>query len=501
MAIRPLSLVRELIGGPQRLVRYFTNVVASTLEPTVDSGHGDYRFYDKLRRGKAKGLELSGLLAKPLYSKVAAWVLGSPPIFRTENEAAQERLTDWWTEWHPRILSAYEDALGLGDCYLVVNPDLSLVIKPPHVVRPIVNPDDFSDIIGWEIREVYKHPTDVGNTMIITDRYTATQRDRRVEVNGRIVEDRTYPNFAGRVPVIHMPNLRYADQMFGTSEAESLIELFHRYGETIEAALDGHKRQGRPTPTIERLGSERDVKAFWDQYGKTRTIIQPDGSTVTENYLEFDADKVVTLGGDATFNWKSPASFTGDTSNLLGLLFYLYVQHSEMPEWVLGNAIASSMASARTQVEPLVKFVEKKRGLARFWVNELAQVALAFMGVADTVVQDVDLSVRWETLTNEDGTLTLSAIQWLYSEGMIDKETAVQLAPVEIENPAEAIERAEQEREARDERERQDSMDRALAQARQNASADEDTPDTDSADQDTARRDVEARPVALQRAG
>ena len=75
MAANLKQKLTELIGGSGRIRLRQINGYA----PTKDFSTADYRYWDSARRGKARGLEISGLLLKPLASKVAAWVLGSAP--------------------------------------------------------------------------------------------------------------------------------------------------------------------------------------------------------------------------------------------------------------------------------------------------------------------------------------------------------------------------------------------------------------------------------------
>ncbi|MFN8451033.1 MAG: hypothetical protein U0521_21260 [Anaerolineae bacterium] len=51
-----------------------------------DFSAADYRYWDRARRAKAKGLEIGGLLLKPLASK-AAWVLGDAPQWSVSGRA------------------------------------------------------------------------------------------------------------------------------------------------------------------------------------------------------------------------------------------------------------------------------------------------------------------------------------------------------------------------------------------------------------------------------
>lgn len=450
-----LSRASEILGV-QRTIRSIL-MFASQLSARVDAGVGDYEFWDKARYGKISGLELSGLLLKPLFSKVAAWVMGKPPKFKVgDNDDATQALEAWVGDNFPKILSAYEDSVAVGDWYLVINPDLTVVAKPPDAVRPLVADNDFSNVIGWQVDETYPHPTEPGRTMRIQDQYTATKRTRTVWMDSAQMSVQTFPVFINRVPVVHIPNNRSANELFGKSEAIALPTMLHRYGEILDAAMEGNMRQGRPTPVVEKMGSPAQVDKFWEKYGKTRTKDLADGTTESEEYIEFDADRVMTLGGDATFNWKSPAPFTGDTGRLLELLYYLYLEHTELPEWVLGSAIASSQASANTQVEPLVKFIEKKRTQCG-WLIEVCEIVLAFMSVYDVKVRTEDkVTIQWEDMTRKDGNLIQTTIAWALEKGLILPETALRLAPIDVENPEEEVKKAEkkadEDRDAFDER-------------------------------------------------
>lgn len=460
----------EMIGAPHRVITRFSRInQRSTV--TRDIGQADYAFWDKARRGKAKGLEISGLFLKPLENKVATWVLGRAPEVKFENEKAAEEFTDWLTRNHSYLLAAYREAVGLGDCYLVVNADLTVTVIPPDVVTPIVDERDYSKIIGWQIREVYPHPSESSKQMVITDRYTATQRTRTIFLNGAQVESQVFPNLIGRIPVIHIANNKGTNETFGRPEAQALITMLHEYGQVLAAALEGNKRQGRPTPVISALGDKANVNAFWARYGKTQTRTLPDGTTETTEYLEWDADQLMTLGGDATFDWKSPAPFTSDTTAILQILFYLTVQHSELPEWVFGNAIQSSKASAETQVDPFTKFIEAKQGAVNRWFLQVIEVVMAYISlfeVSATVARDDQPTIEWPALTEKDGRLTLDTLIWAQEKNLLPDAQALGLAPIDVDNPDEAVEQAREEAKEKQE-EFEARQDQNIRQAEANA--------------------------------
>lgn len=446
--------VKELIGQTSAWV-YRRRIYPGTA-PLRDRTRVSYDFWDKARRGKATGLEISGLLIKPVASKIAAWAMGDPPTFTMDSEPGREAVNKWWRENHATLVQGYEDSMGLGDAYLVINPDLTVTIITPDVVERIVSPDDYSETIGWKITERWPHPVNPAQTMTIEDEYYADVRIRRITTsNSAKVKTLEYPNLIGRIPVVQIANNRGINQTNGVSECEALTESLHEYGAIIEAALDGNKRQGRPTPTVEF----KDVDAldkFFTEYGTTQTQELADGTTEQYTEIDFNSDNVMAIVG--SFKYAQPGSFAGDTRILLEMLYYLYLEHTEIPEFVMGSAISSSRASAETQMPVWARFIDKKRGLASEWVIEVVQIVQAYMALGiepGVVVEDID--VEWQPLTGEDGKLTLEGLRLAMAEGVIDKETFLMLLPVDVKNPADVIAKAEAEQEA--ERQAQEDQD------------------------------------------
>ncbi|MDX2076023.1 MAG: phage portal protein, partial [bacterium] len=360
-------------------------------------------------------------------------------------------------EYHSKLIEAYEEALALGDCYLLINGDLTVTILPPQVVMPILAKDDYSKIIGYRITEIHQNPYTFSR-MTITNDYTATERVRTVSVDVEVVENnqyrvrrdtlktQTFKNVIGKIPIIHITNDAGSDERYGHPVAEGLLHAMYRYDEVFEYAISGNKRQGRPTPVIEEMGDVDQIENFWAHFAKTETYIDDNGETQTQRVMDFDADQMLTLGGGAKFKWASPASFTTDTQNLLELLFYLILQHSEIPEFVWGNAIASSKASAESQMPPFTRFIEKKQGQVTRWLNQVLDVALSLIRTYETSIPQAETaSIAWMPLTNADGALTVQAVQLALEKGLIDGETALRLLPLDIEDPNAVIEKAKAE--------------------------------------------------------
>lgn len=465
--------ISELINGPRRITFRWATQRLQFSTPTQDNTRPDYGFWDKARRGKAQGLELSGLFLKPLASKTAAWTIGAEPLWRIEDKYTRDKFTEWYRSHHSALVRAYETAVALGDCFVVVNADLSLTVLAPNTVEPMVNSLDYSKIEGWRILQSYQDPApdyeikptpqklrpgvplfkgsnqnmpQTIRTIAFEDIYTKKSRTRTKYVDATPVSERKYPNPTDLITVVHVPNDKGVDELWGRPAGEGILPALERYGAIFDSAIDGNIRQGRPTPVISKLGTAADVKAFWDKHGRNEQQVMPDGTVENTPVIDLDADQVITLGGDAQFKWESPGTFMTDTQTILGLLFYLILQHTEIPEFIWGNAITASRASADTQLSPFVKWVEKKRGECTVWMLELARVVLSIMALSDRRIKaDSDVSIKYMTLTEKDGRLTKETVAFAIQAGLIDKKTALELLPLEIDNPEQVIAIADKE--------------------------------------------------------
>jgi hypothetical protein len=258
---------------------------------------------------------------------------------------------------------------------------------------------------------------------------------------GRVISRERYPNLLSRLPIVHIPNNLSPNQMFGTAEGEALLPLLHEYGDILKAALYGNKRQGRPTPTIELKDAEA-LEKFFEAYGK-KNIDEETG----EEYwtIPFSSDEVMAIVGK--FTYAQPGSFAGDTEILLGLLYLIFLEHTELPEFVLGSAVASSKASVSEQMPVFIRFIEMKRQDARRWVLEVAKIVMEYMSLMGQAQVDEDIDVAFEDLTTEDGKLKLEVVKWAFTEGLLDEQSALELAPIGIEDVEGVLKKAHEERE------------------------------------------------------
>jgi 2'-5' RNA ligase len=456
----------ETNGDIQPLKQLRTTWFDPIFDPNimVDWGTIDYNWWDRARNGQVKGLEKAGLLLQPLASKTAAWSLGLQPKIRCKRAKTQDLLTKWFARVHSDVLRAFEDAVALADCFLIVNPPdknghMPLTVVPASSVRPIVHEEDFSKIVGWQISERHPHPTRVGEYMVIVDEYYADKRIRRISKNGGAEKRQEYKNLLGRIPVIKLSFARRASEKFGRPIGAALLYLLLAYEQVLNDAIVGNRKQGRPTPVIEKMGSVQQITAFWQQFGRKEKYKASDGTEKERFVLDLSSDDVLTLGGDAQFRYAQPGSFTADTLNILQLLFYLLIEHSEFPEFIMGNAIASSKASAETQLPPFVKFIQKIQGQCEYWLFELLIIAMAYLSLWETgVAVEEDVSVKWPKLTTDDGRLTLEAATLALENNLLTDEEVLALLPLDVDDPQASVAKARAEAEKR--RQEEERLDR-----------------------------------------
>jgi hypothetical protein len=435
--------------------RTFTTRIRRSLwrQPTKEWGRADYAYWRRAYRARVAGLEISGLFIKPLVSKISGWALGRAPDWRCESEASQDALETWWTDNHTDVLKAYRESLKQGDSFLVVNADLTITLLSPDTVDPIVADDDFANIIGWRVSQTLQHP-ESNDRMVVVDEYYADRRVHRVETNTMQAVETVFPNLIGIIPLVHIPNQPDDNETFGHAEAEALVEVLHRYGAVFEAAIEGNILQGRPTPVI-NFETQADLDKFWTIYGKRETRTLPDGSSETVNAISVDLTQILTVSG-AEFDYKTPGSFAADTAQLLEILFYMILEHTELPEFVMGNAISSSKASADTQMPVFEKFIEARQGEMK-WIISVAEIVLAYLSLLEPGVVAEKPTVQWKKIT-QDGTLTLETIKWGLTEGLLDRRTALLLAPVQVEDIDAVLDAAQEEMDARQELAREEAQ-------------------------------------------
>lgn len=412
------QLVTEMIG---RVAAPFIRLYTSL---TVDRTRPDERWWDRFLRGKEPGYELGGLFARPTAETLADWTLGQGFTASTDNEAVDERLNEFVGDHLDDILDAYKRSLGRGNSYLVVNPDATLTPVSPDQVEVETDPLNIHRVTGYKITSRLEH-------YHIIDHYTLSGREVIIKQTGTLdgqpvtlqATTQVFENLTGRLPVIHFAEDRSENEIYGHPVTESLVKLFARYDDILNAGLDGAEVMGRPVPVAEGLEDPEQTKRALAT--GEETVRDKDGANQTIPIIDFRALSMLFLGKGGSFKFASPGSFSADTVALLKKLFYLMLEHIRIPEWVWGGAVQSSKASVDAQMPAWIKVIQGRQRKVKKVLVELLEVWLATVALTEPLATDVKIAIEFPDLAGEDETLSMQWLTLAITNGLITDETAL----------------------------------------------------------------------------
>lgn len=464
--------VSELIGRvayDAQSTLYRSRIYTKSVDETLP----DYEFYDRLRRCVAKGYKLGGLFAKRIERVIASWTLGGGVVVEladdglTDDQRAytnnilhefveglldagrdhsddDQPLTDDDDRTNSLLLSAYKDALGLGDQYLIVNADGSLSIPSPDTVTVKRDPLNYKRVLAVTIETRL-------DGYIITDEYRADGRTVTLKRGNEVVSAQQYQNLLGVIPVVHIANDRSGNETNGHPVHEELLPLYDQYDDLIYKQLDGAKLLGNPLLTF--AGME-DINAVINANdpASDETYLDRDGNEVNRKQLNIDSNAVLLIGkgGSASFT-SPPVGFTEDTKTALKSLFLLLLDHTGIPEFVWGGEMSSARASSDTQMQQFTKDISAWRQDAGGWIVRLCKLWLATKALTDPQIEVGRLALEWPPLIQEDKEIRLKYIELGRKESLLTDETALGLMDL-VDSPADEVKKARGEADQRQEK-------------------------------------------------
>ena len=461
-----LAPISELIGrgvaGDNQINLIRSRAAVTTVDRTVP----DYEFYDRLRRGKARGYSLGGLFCKRIEQIFAAWVLGSGfTVALAEDEAITEERADYTNQALVRfvstildgnedsddaepdhddqenslLLTIYRDVLGLGDQYIIVNGDGSLSVPSPDTVTVKRAARDYRKVESITVE------TRTGGQSII-DEYRADRRTVTVREGARIVEMNTYANPIGRIPVVHLAHGRSANETNGHPVHEPLLTLFDQYDDVAFKQIDGAKLLGNPFLYFAGMEDVNAVKNANDP-ATAETYTATDGSTQTRNQLNIDQNAVFVVGKGGSVGFASPqVGFSADTAQTLKTLFWLLLDHTGIPEFIWGNQVSSGRSSSETQLDQFINDIESRQRDASGWILRLCKIWLQLSALADNQIVVGQLTLQWASLRQKPAEILLKMIDSAMLNGLLTRVTALRLMSL-VDNPEREVAEADIEAE------------------------------------------------------
>lgn len=342
------------------------------------------------------------------------------------------------------------DLFCLGDQYIIINPDTSLSIASPETVTVEYSPSDMREAVRYTIRTRY-------DKAIVIDTYTAEKRTVDIQYYSSKVKPvhLEYENLIGRIPIVHFANDRSTNEIYGRPIYEALLPVFRKIDDLLLKTVDGVEMIGNPIPVFEGM---EDVESTIKNNSDDVPYTDYDGSTQTRRMLRVDRQAGFFIGKDGKFHFAGPAvGFSKDAIDVNKELFMLIMHHTRIPQFMWGGAIASSKASAETQLPPYIQYIKFRRlmlegegadselGLrARNGLLELLDLWLRTYQLLNPSIVVGPCSLEWPEIDIQNDLVKFQWIQYLNMAGYIDGEDAVKQSGY-FEDPAATVAKAKGE--------------------------------------------------------
>jgi len=433
------KLIQEIIG------RHVSPIISKMLfmfTPNVtDYTRPDYSFWDLLRRGKKSGYFLSSLYLKRIERIFSAWVFGSGFEITTGNDYTDGELSKFLRDISTSdlnsalLVTVFEDSLGLGDQFVIINADLSLSVPSPNTVT--INFNRYEDKL-WDSVEI---KTRIDGKEII-DTYYNDHRTYQIKYNNEILESRTYDNLLGYIPIIHVTYSKGTNERFGHPIHEPLLPLLDLVNDVLMKQVDGVRLLGNPILALLGLKNLRKVMDA-NKPLSVEKYQDEDGNELTRPRFKIDKDTVLLLGegGDAKF-LAPPVGFTRDTRNALDTLFLMLIYNIGIPAFVWGAELNSARAASETQMIQWVHDVQAMQANASIWLIRLCEVWLQYKKLSDKKIDSTSqLIINWKPMTPVDKNILLKFLQLGIDKGVLDEESLLKLMQL-VHNPKEVLAKA-----------------------------------------------------------
>lgn len=492
-----MKLRERIFGGTVR--RVVTEMIGravagasmwrSSAAMSVDRTQTNYAFYDKLRNGQAVGYELAGLMTAPVANIIAAWVLDEGP--RAELVTPPDDDTDEtdplrYTERQVRaflrrirglLAGVLVDLYGLGDQYIIVNPDGSLSVPSPDTVQKFTDPLDYRRAVRYVV-------TTKLETVTITDDYRLEGRKVTIKNAGREAVEYAgdtipagaqrefeFENLLGVIPVVHLASDRRGNETHGKPLVAPLLKALERYDALLTKAIDGAGMLSNPIPVFQGMEDiEQTIDANSEPVDDDWT--DEDGATRSRTRIVWDKLSALFIGKGGSFQFAAPVSgFTGDIKGLLKLIFLLVLEFVRIPEAIWGGELGQARASAAEQIRTFYMHITARRMEiegegedtdlameANGGLLELIAIWLRTRALTDNRVQPVPVRLIWPELSVQDSQVTLKWAAAMHSAGVIRDKTYVDLSGL-TEDAAAEVEAARAEDNERETERRADVPD------------------------------------------
>lgn len=421
-------IARILVGETLGKVRQTMVDIWKYFSPKTKSlDQYDYEALQKAYRQK-QGI-------RPVINLSASFLFANWFEVMSEDEDAQEYLNDFWNRNRLGLSQGGIEGGLFGNTYLAFENDptadkIKMKILHPGSVKPVFDKEKPWVITGYAIK------TKIGDTtieeVITTEKYT-------IRINGRD-SDQGGDNPYGILPIVHVAEIRFSDEIFGTGEVdEALYDMAEKYKTVLDNGVAIEEYHGSPIPIF------KGVKNFTELQQKLE-----DEESWKPGMGLFLPNK------DSDVKFLESTRSVENAVELLKKIFYNFVIQSETPEFMLGVHIPSSQASTKEQRAPVERKTERRRLVWTEALQKANEILLRMREYHDgekSTTYETEFS--WGAIFEKDKTAEADvldkkakAVATLRELEIMSTESARKALPEVIDDPAKEKERVDQEKAA-----------------------------------------------------
>ena len=285
------------------------------------------------------------------------------------------------------------------------------------------------------------------------------------------------------IPCVPIHQNRFSNEANGYSDASGLIRLCGVYHQVFESMIDTNIYNGKPTMVFSGLANAD--KFVESTYGE----INPETGDISSfgNYELFGS---YYLEGSANVSYLQVGnSYIDGAKEILRLLFYIFVQIGEVPEWAYGAHIDGTWASTKMQSTPLIQKIESKRLDINDAMMKLNMVVAKILEVNNgKKYSTYRTGLEWSEPLPEDRDYILSCIDKVIPLDILTNEKILELLDI-VEDPKAEIakhEKAKKKKEIQQNKMNENDIVSKLMKLKGNNSEDEANDESDeNSDNDT----------------
>ena len=375
-----------------------------------DTSRVDYARARKLYRNSIPQYKLGAHFARPIINYTAGF-MGTPHFKTKDNvDEADKALAEFDEKFVSTFLTVNRNMLRDGDVFVRLDyvddrfskqKRFDVRLEHPEWCDPILDPvtgEWDSLVITHPVYPTNRPDSQAKPSYVITETITPDSFEIKADERAPAEIRTKYPGIAvpnpwGFIPVVHYKNEPEENQLYGVSDLEPLEPLLRAYHDTMFVGNQGIRLFAKPKVKF----TLKDVNRFLADNFKDWRPGQP---------VDFQGHDIflLTEGEDANYITAEPG--TAGVGILLEYLFFCILQTAQIPEFVLGTAVASSKASVDTQMDPFVKTIERKRMMSTDPYVETHEMFLAMAAKAPgfdmPALMSYDVEATWPEIRAKD---------------------------------------------------------------------------------------------------